>query len=591
MAAVELDDFQSVSGTKSIKIYPYIRKIDLMSSNSYILSGRDQIVLVDPGGLEDQTLHLARMVERLQEESERPVVTYLTHAHMDHCTQLEKFEKHKAFKDSVLAIQEIGALALENQDSRVTLSDLLGKRMESISPEVRLFRAEERDWEGQDGSEDGENPKFWESGVQLDLDQMTFKYSRRSVETDVGYRVRFLAVPLGGEDEMEIYHTPGHSPDSICIKAGDLLIVGDLFFAPNPGMAGTSSWNREDLLESISKVLWIIESKGITACLSGHGRSIDAESAKRTLIKMYGEAESLKNIAQIDLDWTRQTGSFAKETMAELERLFTIVAGRLAYVSHVLDQLEEEDEAAGTDSLIKATFVDDVFSDFNRFTQELHAGKKREIELVHKAGQIMGRLEKAMCQEELVLLIDRSMMRRVDRMLNDYSTMYRGFRPASYVSDIDINRQIEEILENLGHKPYDEEAILEATDDEEEYLAALKARIAHIDIFEDVELKFIKGEDLPLVRTDRERLYDAIVDVMERMVGTGAKGIEIRTSADGDWVALRISDSGGDCCNPVADRSLRFFENTFALCGGFMQAHAQDGARVVEIEFVSSNVV
>jgi glyoxylase-like metal-dependent hydrolase (beta-lactamase superfamily II) len=572
---VEPANFQSISGTKSVEIYPYIRKIDLTSSNSYILSSRDQIVLIDPGGLEDQTLHLAEAIEKLQVESERPVVTYLTHAHLDHCIQLEEYGKYKAFRNSVLAVHEAGALALENQDSRVTLADILGKQMERISPEVKLFSEE-------DGGQEGR--------VQVDLDQMTFSYARHSVETDGGYKVQSLAVPLGDGDEMEIYHIPGHSPDSICINVGDLLMVGDIFFAPNPGMAGTSSWNRDDLLESISKVLWIIENKGITTCLSGHGRTVDSESAKRTLVKMYDEAESLKNIAQIDLDWTRQTGSFAKETMSELERLFTIVGGRLAYVSHVLDELEEEAEAKGTDSLLKASFVDDIFSDFNRFTKEIHSGKKVEIELIHKAGQIMGKLERAMCQDELGLLIDRSMMRRVSRMLNDYSTMYRGFRPPSYVSDIDINRQIEEILENLAHKPYDEEAILEA-ESTEEYLKALKARIAHIDIFEDVELKFFKGRDLPLIRTDRERLSDALVDVLERMVGTGANGINIKSSADGDWVAVRISDRGGDCCNPVADRSLRFFENTFALCGGFMQTHVLDGERVVEIEFVSSNVV
>ena len=40
---------QPVQGTRNVTIYPYLRKIDLMSSNSYLLSSPGQIVLIDPG--------------------------------------------------------------------------------------------------------------------------------------------------------------------------------------------------------------------------------------------------------------------------------------------------------------------------------------------------------------------------------------------------------------------------------------------------------------------------------------------------------------------------------------------------------------
>jgi len=58
---------QPVRGTKDVSIFPYIRKIDLMSSNSYILSSPKMISIIDPGGLEDQIEHLEAEVARLQE--------------------------------------------------------------------------------------------------------------------------------------------------------------------------------------------------------------------------------------------------------------------------------------------------------------------------------------------------------------------------------------------------------------------------------------------------------------------------------------------------------------------------------------------
>ena len=51
---IQSNTLSPVLGTKGTKIIPYIRKIDLMSSNSYILSGEDQIALIDPGALDEQ---------------------------------------------------------------------------------------------------------------------------------------------------------------------------------------------------------------------------------------------------------------------------------------------------------------------------------------------------------------------------------------------------------------------------------------------------------------------------------------------------------------------------------------------------------
>ena len=132
---------QPVVGTRGIQIYPYIRRIDLMSSNSYIISGDDQIALIDPGGLEDQVEHLDREIARLQENLQRPVVVYLTHAHLDHWVQLKKSHTSKALEEAALAVQEVGAKGLEAGDSNITLAGLLGRQMIATPVEIKLLSA------------------------------------------------------------------------------------------------------------------------------------------------------------------------------------------------------------------------------------------------------------------------------------------------------------------------------------------------------------------------------------------------------------------------------------------------------------------
>ena len=45
-------------GSPGAALYPLIRKIDAVSSNSYILTTPDVIILIDPGRLPEQAEHL-----------------------------------------------------------------------------------------------------------------------------------------------------------------------------------------------------------------------------------------------------------------------------------------------------------------------------------------------------------------------------------------------------------------------------------------------------------------------------------------------------------------------------------------------------
>jgi glyoxylase-like metal-dependent hydrolase (beta-lactamase superfamily II) len=563
--------FQPLPGTKKMDIYPYIRKIDIMSSNSFILSSEEQLTLIDPGAFEDQMDHLIEEISRLHDEQPRPTVIYLTHVHFDHFLQLMHSKTLGDLENTVLAVHELGADALEKQDSRTTLAELIGHKLTEISVDLRLFSDYDIVNCGQQ---------------QLDLGGMKFNYSTQFIEVSKGVNFYYHTMPLGTKDHLEVYHTPGHSPDSVCIQAGNLLFLGDLLFATNPGIAGVAGWSQSDLGESIQKVLWLLDHKDIRLCYSGHGRPLDVQTVRRALEAMQRDIGLLTNIEKITPEWARDTSRFAKDLMVEIERLFTIIAGRLAFIAHMLEELEEESEAEETEALINADLIDNLFDQFNSLYGELQIGSKSDLQLVLKAGQIVGKLDRIFEAKTLGSFFDQSMLRRASRLLNDYSTTFRGFRPPYELEPNDINHLIRDLIEDVTQNPYDEEEILLA-ESEDEYMRALKVRIAYVDIFEDVNLIFEAGQDLPLVALDKERFCDTLVDIFERFASAGAKKIRITASFDGERIVVKVAAFGIVLGNPLNDRALRFFRRTFALCGVVLLNARGKEEPLVEIGFLT----
>ncbi|MDD4652246.1 MAG: MBL fold metallo-hydrolase [Methanothrix sp.] len=560
---------QPIPGTRGMQIYPYIRKIDLMSSNSFILSGQDQIALIDPGALDDQLDCLVENIAIMLDEKRRPVVVYLTHVHQDHCFQLGRLRKIRALGEVYVAAQEIGAEALINQDPELTLAGLLGREMAATPVEIKLLNKMDILVGG---------------AIELNLRSCKLSYYVDSVKIRYGPVLHSQTISLGCGDFLEVYPIPGHSPDSLCLRAGSLLFTGDLFFAPNPGMAGAYGWSRSALIKSIYKTIWIIEKKNILYCCSGHGRIIDADTAWNALQSMYQDVLSLRGLEEISQQWARNTATYAEDLMRELERLFTIIFGRLAYVSLVLEWLDEGVEAENIGKLIDAKRIDELFFDFNCFVEQLRLGKKRDWDLVHKAGQIIKNLEAIFEREELQSVLDRSLLRRAGRMLSDYAVTYRGFRPSFYANDENLYSVLHDVLDFSLSRPYEEDAILYA-DLHEDYLMALRARIAYVNRLEGVAVKLKADRSLPMVRMDRERFQDALLDLLERLSSSEAGETQIIATGDHGWACIRIEVPRADFYYSLDDGTMRFFERSFALCGGVIQRCCADGVQAIQIEF------
>lgn len=73
-----------------------------------------------------------------------------------------------------------------------------------------------------------------------------------------------------GKNALEVLHTPGHTPGSICLKIEDLLFTGDTIFKGGVGRTDFSYSNERMLMDSIKNK--IIKMEDNTRIYPGHGQ-------------------------------------------------------------------------------------------------------------------------------------------------------------------------------------------------------------------------------------------------------------------------------------------------------------------------------
>ena len=193
-----------------------------IQANCTLLGDENELVIIDPGE------EAERIVDRIKASGLAPKMILHTHGHMDHAGGTGRLHQLLA-----------GELPVGLHRDDVPLYEKLTMQAQMFGLEV----------------DDGPDPDLW---------------------------LEHLDVLKVGNLEIEVRHTPGHSPGSVCfvVKNEGLVVVGDVLFAGSIGRTDLWGGSIEVLEESIRSQLYSLPDD--TRVITGHGPETTIGREKRT---------------------------------------------------------------------------------------------------------------------------------------------------------------------------------------------------------------------------------------------------------------------------------------------------------------------
>lgn len=561
---IEANVWQKVPGTQSVEIFPIIPKANCVSSNCFIFSAPDALVVVDPGASAEQTRHISRILTDALAVSRRPILVFLSHCHQDHSQEAGSLELPAGIEIKRFAHQA-GVAALKHRDRNLTVAYLYpgnpgicAARFEGIlfptSPASELPALEFAD------------------GGRIEL-------HTEPIAMPDGATLQRQWLPLGAGNRLEVYHTPGHSPCSISLRVGSLLMLGDLPFAANPGVCGLDGWNHADLLQTLRKADWLLETPDITVCCPGHGYCVSAQSMREKLRLMEAEASKLTDVPLLDAERVTALKIYVDELLEETAVLFTIFSGRLYTVSYYLSLLEEDSAASRVLATLDIDRIDDILSDFRRIAKAFNASAVPEWTLVLKGVQVARSLQQVLSAEHVQQLLDFSLVNRAQRRLEDFLSVVRGLQFLQTEQPRAVNELTAELLKRAKEATVMKSTyLMEAVDDDQSFLQALTRQLAAHSPLRDIEFEFAPDTQETNANIGAERLDDILTNLMEGMAGIGVKHISIATRVASGHVEIRLSS--WERMDPAAfgKRRLDLYNRTLGWLGGSLEYIQQDGS-------------
>ena len=76
---------------------------------------------------------------------------------------------------------------------------------------------------------------------------------------------------------FRVLHTPGHTPGSVCLQAGDVLLTGDTLFAGSCGRTDFPGGSWEQMMASLARLAAL---PGNFKVFPGHGEATDLDAER-----------------------------------------------------------------------------------------------------------------------------------------------------------------------------------------------------------------------------------------------------------------------------------------------------------------------
>lgn len=540
--------WQPIPGRPDAFVYLYVRPPDVLSANSYLVEFPDCRILIDPGALPPQTDELRRILGDRDGGRGLPLLVCVTHCHLDHSREVAAWLADPS-QQAWFAAQEHGARALAAGDGRQTAADMYGMDIPHLQADVLLL---------------------------TEADVLTGQSRRIQLAEGGEARVRTekrgdavrQALEWGNDGAIEILPCAGHSPDSICVRIGGVLFIGDLLVASRPLIAGLHGWDPRQLKRSLAGIIQLLEEGEIAWCCPGHGNPLPAEKTLELLRRQRDHADRTDDIEEMNVQRLFRTVDGALELIDEAEETFSAIAGRLLYVADRLDLLGEPDMAQRCREAMDMDAADALLQAFRDRCRAFSAGGVPRVAFAVEALPLVEKLRNRLAPESLRAFLPAALVSRAQRLLLDFIGLAQGTRNLEEFVPTDVGALLAEIETAWQASPHLDGAIADAADDPSRFAAELARRIGHPPPARRMPVRFEPFPGGPLVPVAAVRFGDTLISFLEWLALAGAA---TATVAGGDAAARTIVEIRTTGWTPDESprtlAKLRAFERRFALAG------------------------
>ncbi len=536
--------WQPVPGADGVRFLPF-ELPPAAGSTVYLLAYPELFLLIDLGMDEPRIGKATEVINDLDPGHVKPLLVILTHCHIDHIAAAKALAG-VAPRSFGVSGHAAGRATLARQDEAATASYLFRCIPPAIDVAVPLFSTKDRS-------------SLPDSGLP------SLRLSESLIDPASGLSTQDILV--GNQLVARAYATPGHTPDSICLRVGNLFFCGDLPFAGNPGVAGTPGWNRGELLISLDAVAGLMEESTELAVCAGHGRLLERGPALALFAAARSQAASTRVVAVLDAERSAFLKGYAQVLLRELSSTFTILAGRLLLVADQLESLDEIERSRRIRESALFTAIDQLIEQYARSAARDDQNGEPDMRLPLAAGSILAKLEKMLADRLFTEIIDPVRLRRAHNLILDFTNALRGISYRHLLRPESPAGLVEAFLADVAAPNRDERCLLAAAEDHDAFMAQLMRRLAFRPLFAGVTFTSLVSAGLPPVAVVREHLLDTLTGLGELLVVAGGRRIMIDAAAEGEEVYLALSAAVSGERMVISEGKIAFYRMTLQLYG------------------------